>query len=686
MWLSLSFAILGVLLLFKRFHWSYGLACVLIAGLGNFYSIVFVLPYLWISCTILQELFTSRNCIKTNSPLYICKRRESHNNSSDKSQQNYTESAADAYWIVATKVCNRADKNRENDNCSSNIDQSCKIDCNENVAAIRNDEWKIQFKKLQCQLEDQYCLHNLGWVNCKLGTSSGVVEKECTPCTGYSFLSVALSTAYYMSTTPLCTYIKTLVLLRLYAVMCYTALIFVTFVYECYTGTILTTCPLCVILINLIIVVDLCWLYTSPGNVVFDTYNYVGEKCVQTCYDIPLFVESKSFVSLSAIPSCSAYFLSCFCSPVYIISITAIITMLEIVCWVHTEAEKIRCGAFTAGSALRSWMMRRQHYFNRSYFYYITSFLTKVTPSILISLTTACYLSGFCSPVYFVIIITVMPTVEYCRAFPGLFNYPQQLFSWCMANVTNCVRSCYCYTINIINLVKTQFINAWYYFPDPFVIKIVIPLIVIPACGTYVVIYHYGSTVQKVDMTMMSEKRGSLIVETVVDRIRQSMIFHDDFGYIRRICWVETQDGANYLTTFRPGYHGGLWRVDEVNFEVTKDTTTYSQLLQKYDLIKSEFGIDWLVVQWRDLRTPLYCGLAIWLYMCTIEEPIPSNIDDQADHWKRNYNPEKNPEDFVNPVREWERNYPGSYCIMYILNSLCCEYIFVLNINKYSAL
>ncbi|XP_065921003.1 collagen alpha-1(XII) chain-like [Dysidea avara] len=101
--------------------------------------------------------------------------------------------------------------------------------------------------------------------------------------------------------------------------------------------------------------------------------------------------------------------------------------------------------------------------------------------------------------------------------------------------------------------------------------------------------------------------------------------------------------------------------MDEVNFEVTKDTTTYSQLLQKYDLIKLEFGIDWLVVQWRDLRTPLYCGLAIWLYMYTIEEPIPSNIHDQAGHWMRNYNPAKDPEDFVNPVREWERNYPGCY-------------------------
>ena len=508
-----------------------------------------------------RSWFTSRNC---NSPLYICKRRESHNNASNKLQLNYAESTAEAYWIVVTKVCNaRVDKNLEkkrkkikNKN-RDDLDQlTCNIARNENVTVIRSDEWKIQFKKLQYRLEDEYCLHNVGWVKCKLGTSSSVIENECTPCTGYSSLSVALNTAYYMSTTPLCTYIKSLVLLRLHVVMSYTALVFVTFVYECYTGTILTTCPLCVILINIIIVIDLCWLYTSPGNVVFDMCNYIGEQCVQTCYDIPLFVESKSFVSLSAIPSCSAYFFSYFCSPVYTISITAIITMLEIVFWVRTEAEKIRCGAVTAVS-LRNWIMWRQNFFNKSYFYYIASFLTKVTPSILISLTTACFLSGYCSPVYFVMIITVMPTVEYCRTFPGFFNYPQQVFSWCMTNLIHYVRTYYCYTINIINLVKTQCINVCYYLPGPFVVKIIISLIVIPACGTYVVIYHYGTTVQKVDMTMMPEKRGSLIVETVVDRIRQSMIFDDDFGYFRRICWVETQDGANYMTTFRPGYHGG---------------------------------------------------------------------------------------------------------------------------------
>ena len=72
-------------------------------------------------------------------------------------------------------------------------------------------------------------------------------------------------------------------------------------------------------------------------------------------------------------------------------------------------------------------------------------------------------------------------------------------------------------------------------------------------CSHYYAGYAQGDGI---DMTREPEVRGSLAVETVVDRIERSAIFENDFGYIRRIAWVETRDGLNRTFTFRPGYHG----------------------------------------------------------------------------------------------------------------------------------
>jgi len=177
----------------------------------------------------------------------------------------------------------------------------------------------------------------------------------------------------------------------------------------------------------------------------------------------------------------------------------------------------------------------------------------------------------------------------------------------------------------------------------------------------------YAQDRSTVDRTIEPEVRGSEAVETVVGRIERAAIFENDYGYLRRIAWVETRDGLNYAATFRVGYHGGLWQVDEVVFQETKDTMKYPQLLEKYQQIQVEFTIDWSTTQWGDLRKPLYSGLAVYLYMVTIigiNESIPLNIHDQADHWKRNYkfHIEVTVEEFVTLVGELETMTVGTGC------------------------
>ena len=160
-----------------------------------------------------------------------------------------------------------------------------------------------------------------------------------------------------------------------------------------------------------------------------------------------------------------------------------------------------------------------------------------------------------------------------------------------------------------------------------------------------------------VNLTLKPEMTGRKVVDTVIDQIKHSEIFGNDFGYIKRIAWVESKYGLDHAKTFRPGYHGGVWQMDKAIFEKTKDTESYPDLTEKYDKINSEFDINWPCVQWEDLRKPLHGGLASHLYMntCT-SEGIPSSVKDQGMHWKKNYNREEECEEkFVEHVIDIEK-------------------------------
>lgn len=140
-----------------------------------------------------------------------------------------------------------------------------------------------------------------------------------------------------------------------------------------------------------------------------------------------------------------------------------------------------------------------------------------------------------------------------------------------------------------------------------------------------------------VDLTLKPEEKGRAVVDTVIDRIKHSGIFENDFEYIRRIAWVESQYGTNASTNYK---QGGIWQMDKKKFVKTMNSETYPNLTDKYDKIKSEFCIDWEVVKWEDLSKPLHGGLAIYLYMSTCEDKIPYSIREQAIHWMKNYREE----------------------------------------------
>lgn len=142
-----------------------------------------------------------------------------------------------------------------------------------------------------------------------------------------------------------------------------------------------------------------------------------------------------------------------------------------------------------------------------------------------------------------------------------------------------------------------------------------------------------------VNETLRAGANGSAVVYAVVRRIQDSNIFPHDNQFLRRIAYVESKDGT-HNGTYRNGYHGGIWQIDESGFNDTQDNTSHPKLNDKFDRIQTCFGINWRKVQWEDLRKPLYSGLAARLLISNVKTRIPvaSNITAQGEYWKKHYN------------------------------------------------
>ena len=155
------------------------------------------------------------------------------------------------------------------------------------------------------------------------------------------------------------------------------------------------------------------------------------------------------------------------------------------------------------------------------------------------------------------------------------------------------------------------------------------------------------------DLTIQTGTNGSAVVSACISRLQQSGIFTSDKEMLRRIAYVETNNG-NDDDTYRSNYHGGIWAVDEDLFGETQDTASYSTLTSLHQSIESTFSIDWSTVVWNDLRKPLYSALAARLYFYTVSESIPisSNVQAQATYWVTYYNTAGSTSTFVTLVNE----------------------------------
>ena len=144
---------------------------------------------------------------------------------------------------------------------------------------------------------------------------------------------------------------------------------------------------------------------------------------------------------------------------------------------------------------------------------------------------------------------------------------------------------------------------------------------------------------QKPNITHQDGASGSEAVLLSVSEILQSGVFGVNNDLLRRIAFVETKDGT-VGDTFRDGYSGGIWAVDEKKFSVTQNIRGFSRLPAKLQEIERTLNINWLKVKWSDLPRPLFGAIAARLVLFLASDPIPPATDlvGQAQFWVEHYN------------------------------------------------
>ena len=220
-WLSLSFGILGVVLLYRKFDWYYGCFCVIIATLGCLFPVVLMLPYF----LVVWRVLVGRH-IQTDSPLFI---GEHKGNTAPKEDSMSSGPNTLSHWIVAVKL--PAEKDSGDGGRMERGESYLKAHAVDEV--ISGHGIKLKFKQTpKIEVEEAYKLHHVGWLTRKQREfhMSQVVENE-PMASGYSCQEFAVDIAFQISSSRTYTYIKSIKLTRLRTMIYYVLVIFSAIVY-----------------------------------------------------------------------------------------------------------------------------------------------------------------------------------------------------------------------------------------------------------------------------------------------------------------------------------------------------------------------------------------------------------------------------------------------------------------------
>lgn len=141
-----------------------------------------------------------------------------------------------------------------------------------------------------------------------------------------------------------------------------------------------------------------------------------------------------------------------------------------------------------------------------------------------------------------------------------------------------------------------------------------------------------------IDFTIENHVVGTDVVLATISKLESAQIFPSDKRLLRRIAYVETDDGQQAPPS---SDYGGIWNVDRASFTRTTNDSSIAVKLSEIAEAFPEVG-DWEEVVWNDMTKPLWSALAARLVLFIAENvteiPSASDISGQAQFWKHFYN------------------------------------------------
>ena len=203
--------------------------------------------------------------------------------------------------------------------------------------------------------------------------------------------------------------------------------------------------------------------------------------------------------------------------------------------------------------------------------------------------------------------------------------------------------------------------------------------------GLLIILTLWAVVVETVDLTLESGAVGTNVVVATVSKLEAAQIFVSDKRLLRRIAYVETEDGQEspeYGSGGEEGEvvplsaastkrqttisYGGIWNVDGFMFLRTKADETLAEKREEIAAVFPEVG-DWEETTWDDLSKPLWSALAarlvLFLAENTTDIPNTSDIPGQAVFWKDNYNTDGDVDEFERKVELIDEESKKGSCI-----------------------
>ena len=147
-----------------------------------------------------------------------------------------------------------------------------------------------------------------------------------------------------------------------------------------------------------------------------------------------------------------------------------------------------------------------------------------------------------------------------------------------------------------------------------------------------------GEVAQSVDFTLQEKATGDPVVSATLRKLKNTCLFKNDYYFMRRVAWVESHFGREAGLFDRPE-RKGIWQLSTVGFQNTQNTSSHPGLRTLYATINTQLGINWPSMSYTDtnMNKALYNALAARIYMQNKADPIPPEVENQAELWYRSY-------------------------------------------------